>query len=473
MPSYQKWAMKLALGCAASLGTLPAFAADAPSRLVPVPQATSVPQAGAESKAIDLEVIRERYADRSVKVERHVSQDSNLNYINHGPWTMWDPQGNVIAKGESWQGKRHGEWKRFFPATAENADPAAAAGDALTAAEYKEFKRPFTSSATFVDDKMVGNWSVVDADGKPLFSIDLDREIPQGKMVVYHANGQKKREIEFKAGVVNGEWQEWDATGASTRKDLYIEGRRQADAVTKHDSNGEKSSEGTYLYAKEIVKVDSDFWTGGLKLSIAGTEGKTIKQGKWIYWYEDGGKRCEAEYIDDKAVGRHSWWFRNGQKESEGEFIDGQAQGTWVYWHENGQKAAQGDYLNGTKVGRWVRWSDEGQVVENKEHGAGDGRVQNAQNVPGFPSFPNGQVTQGPVTSGQMVPGQTYVIPQPGTTVTPSSGIQPIPQTTVIQQDGTAIQGASMGQPVPQPQPTYVPQYSNSSKKSGGFFRRR
>ncbi|MCC7418782.1 MAG: hypothetical protein IT428_00735, partial [Planctomycetaceae bacterium] len=57
--------------------------------------------------------------------------------------------------------------------------------------------------------------------------------------------------------------------------------------------------------------------------------------------------------------------------------------------------------------------------------------------------------------------------------VTPSSGIQPIPQTTVIQQNGTAIQGASMGQPVPQPQPTYVPQYSNSSKKSGGFFRRR
>ena len=38
----------------------------------------------------EIEVIRERYPNRSVKIEREVTQDAEGNYVNHGSWKMWD-----------------------------------------------------------------------------------------------------------------------------------------------------------------------------------------------------------------------------------------------------------------------------------------------------------------------------------------------------------------------------------------------
>ena len=44
----------------------------------------------AESEAEpETEIIRERYPNRAVKIEREVSQDENGNYINDGYWRMW------------------------------------------------------------------------------------------------------------------------------------------------------------------------------------------------------------------------------------------------------------------------------------------------------------------------------------------------------------------------------------------------
>lgn len=457
MPTYRDFAMSLALGWAVSSGGTAARAADA----VDAPSGQTSPTPAAEAtKAIDLEVIRERYPDRTVKIERHVVQDGNLNYVNHGPWTMWDPSGTVLAKGEYWQGKRHGEWKRYYIEGADGHPQDLPGRDperkdvSFDAPEFKGFKKPFTSSATFVEDKVVGTWSIADADGKTVLSIDLDRNVPQGKAVWYFASGNKQREVDFKQGAVDGEWREWDAEGNQLRNDHYIEGRRQAEAVTKFDS-GEKSSEGTYLYAKESIAVDFDWWTGNFKMQVAGAEGKPIKQGKWNYWYEDGGKRCEAEYVDDKPVARHSWWYRNGQKECEGEFIDGRSQGTWTYWHENGQKAAQGDYHNGIKVGKWIRWSLEGKVAESKDHPYQDAGLQ---------PVPTARTFQ-PST----VPAPVVTYPNPATlqTVSPAQSLQPVPSNVQV------INPQSFQQPSQQYPQGFQPVPQVSRKKGGGIFGRK
>ncbi|MCE9556285.1 MAG: hypothetical protein K8T91_23290, partial [Planctomycetes bacterium] len=38
----------------------------------------------------DVEVVRERYPDGKIKVEREVIRDAEENYVNHGLWKMWD-----------------------------------------------------------------------------------------------------------------------------------------------------------------------------------------------------------------------------------------------------------------------------------------------------------------------------------------------------------------------------------------------
>ena len=60
------------------------------------------------------ETIRERYENGRVKIERGVAQDDRENYVNHGPWRMWDEAGNLVAEGVFRYGKRHGKWVRWY-----------------------------------------------------------------------------------------------------------------------------------------------------------------------------------------------------------------------------------------------------------------------------------------------------------------------------------------------------------------------
>ena len=59
-----------------------------------------------------IEVVRERYPNTHVKIERETTLDSHGNYVNHGSWKMWDTAGNVVAEGQYNMGKRSGQWTR-------------------------------------------------------------------------------------------------------------------------------------------------------------------------------------------------------------------------------------------------------------------------------------------------------------------------------------------------------------------------
>ena len=62
----------------------------------------------------EVEVIRERYPDGKVKVERQVALDANGNYVNHGPWKLYSPSEVVVAEGQYDMGKRVGNWTRWL-----------------------------------------------------------------------------------------------------------------------------------------------------------------------------------------------------------------------------------------------------------------------------------------------------------------------------------------------------------------------
>jgi hypothetical protein len=61
-----------------------------------------------------IEVIRERYPDGVVKIEREVTMDAGGNYVNHGAWRMWKRTGELVAEGHYELGKRVGPWTRTF-----------------------------------------------------------------------------------------------------------------------------------------------------------------------------------------------------------------------------------------------------------------------------------------------------------------------------------------------------------------------
>ena len=61
----------------------------------------------------EVELVRERYLDGKVRIERQVTLNNDGNYVNHGAWKMYSPSGDVVAEGQYNFGERNGMWTRW------------------------------------------------------------------------------------------------------------------------------------------------------------------------------------------------------------------------------------------------------------------------------------------------------------------------------------------------------------------------
>src|SRR5690606_36168466 len=109
-----------------------------------------------------------------------------------------------------------------------------------------------------------------------------------------------------------------------------------------------------------------------------GADGNYRRQGPWTFWYENGQKKAEGAFKDDKKEGPWTYWHVNGQKESEGAYKNGKREGPWTAWYENGQKMAEGAYKDGKREGRWTYWYANGQ--KGAEGAYKDGRRECGRN---------------------------------------------------------------------------------------------
>jgi antitoxin component YwqK of YwqJK toxin-antitoxin module len=326
-------------------------------------------------RELPTEIITERYPNRAVRIERHVAQDEQGNYFNHGPWSQWDENGVLKGSGEFRYGRRHGKWVRWFNANE---------GKIISSPLYKQFSAPFAAEATFDNGKLHGVWSIYDSQGRLASEWQFDEGELHGKSVWYFPSGHKQREVDYQQGQIEGQLLEWAFESEPKQKNsrvqtrqepeyklvakaTYANGRRQA-PHTDYYSPGVKKAEGMYLFAKEITKTTYDFWNGDIFTSVTGKEGVNQRHGQWTYWYKDGGKQMEGEFDQDKPVGKHVWWYSNGQKQAEGEFDAGLETGKWTWWHSNGQKMTEGEFVDGTQVGRWIRWNASGLVEDTRDY---------------------------------------------------------------------------------------------------------
>jgi uncharacterized protein len=311
------------------------------------------------------EVIRERFPNSAVKVERHVTQDAEGNYYNHGLWTQWDEKGRLVGSGEYRYGKRHGRWLRWYGPTE---------AQMLSGPLYKDFQAPFVAEATFEDGVLHGTWKILDSKTRKVCDWEFDHGERSGKSVWYYPSGLKRREVDYRQSEIDGEVVEYSAEQPQkvTLREKYVDGRRLAAQVDNY-APGQKRAEGWILYAKEITKSNYDFWNGVASIQVTGTEGQNQRHGLWTWWHKNGQKQMEGRYEADLPIGKFTWWYANGQKQLQGEYIAGKQNGKFTWWHASGQKQLEGGYVAGQLTGKWTRWNGEGHVVEVGDYTA-DGK---------------------------------------------------------------------------------------------------
>jgi antitoxin component YwqK of YwqJK toxin-antitoxin module len=137
--------------------------------------------------------------------------------------------------------------------------------------------------------------------------------------------------------------------------------------------------------SKNVWKVHDYYMSNKIQMTGAYKSKKlTTKNGHFTYYFENGNKTSEGNYIDDKLEGLWNYWFESGEKKSEGEYSDGEKTGVWYYWYpnsklkskgtykkvgsyayegfyENGITNAKGNITNGKPQGMWVYWNSDGR----------------------------------------------------------------------------------------------------------------
>lgn len=304
----------------------------------------------------EVETIRERYADGTIKIERQVRQDSELNYIRHGVWRYFAEKGGVIAEGFYRNDVMHGSWQRWHR------------GDQLPLfreSPYSDFTGPFLSEAEFKDGKLHGKWMIYDSKQRLISEVSFHDGVRDGTAVWRYPNGQKSRQITFRDGVVDGDLIRWDQEGDITVRKKYVQGRLSSTQTVRFAKSQQVKSEIQYLSPQNVIAEPDDWWHA--KTAKFAVKGKKIRHGKWTTYHKNGKKMATGSYSQGQTNGDYSSWHPNGQLAVQGQYREGKEVGKWTWWHPNGQKQVQGEYVAGSKNGLWVWWDDNGAVAHKRQ----------------------------------------------------------------------------------------------------------
>ena len=334
--------------------SLPPPTNDEPSPLLepggPWPEANAAPEDLDAPSGVGPQVVRLRYPNGAVKVERQVALNPDGDYVNHGRYRLLDPKGVAIAEGAFRYGKAEGPWRRWI---------SPAASESFRQAPYAAFQAPFRSSASFREGRLQGTWVLADRAQRKIFEIEFDDGQRQGRAVWYFPQGDVLREAFYADGLPHGPQRIWRSPGAQPKTYQFEHGRR-VELKENRYANKQPKSRGAYYHPLLRVESEDSWWQS--RLAEFQANGQGYRHGVWRVWHPNGQLQMQGSYEKDKPVGQFSWWHANGQLALQGAYTEGKRDGEWRWWHANGLKRSSGEYFLGAPAGDWAWWNEQGKL---------------------------------------------------------------------------------------------------------------
>lgn len=187
-----------------------------------------------------------------------------------------------------------------------------------------------------------------------------------GKLEIFHLNGQKQKEADYKDGKENGLTTSWDESGKKILVANYKDGKQDGLTTSWNYENGQKK-ETDYKHGERNGLHTTWNKKGYKEAEINYKDG--LQDGLFSVWDENGKQLLEANYKNGEPVGKAFWGERNGlhttlypngQKESEVNYKDGKKDGLHTYWYENGKKKKEINYKDGEKDNLIISWDETG-----------------------------------------------------------------------------------------------------------------
>jgi len=185
-----------------------------------------------------------------------------------------------------------------------------------------------------------GNWKEYYDGGKLRAVGAYDKGKQVGEWVYYYPDGKVEQRGKFsKNGKFDGNWKWYFLDGSLKRDEAYLNGDLDGPTV-EYDEFGNIIRQGEYIEGFEngawVVEIGAFREEGVYKAGL--------KNGIWKFYYTS------------KSVGNSKQLF------FEGGFIDDLPNGKQVYYWENGNKKDEGNYVMGHKEGDWNKYNYDGTI---------------------------------------------------------------------------------------------------------------
>jgi uncharacterized protein len=194
-----------------------------------------------------------------------------------------------------------------------------------------------------------GFWKEYFDDGKLRAQGKFKKDMKEGLWTYYHPNGNVEQEGTYFNGKPEGEWRWYYPDGQTLREENYFNGLEDGD-MTEYDEEGNVLTKGKYIEGKE----DGDWYYRSGDNETEGSYTDGMRTGMWHYYdLAPMGKqktlRFEGRFIEDNPHGKHTYYWENGMKKEEGEYINGRKEGEWVYYNNDGTPFIVVSYRNGAE----------------------------------------------------------------------------------------------------------------------------
>ena len=334
-----------------------------------------------------------------------IQQTNYIDGLAWGKYYEWWPDGAKKVDGTYRYGLMFGRWKFFF----EN-------GKILCAGSYMSGKghRPTKGIDEIPQDGISGlwtywdkegrkveegyytnngiekgNWAFWDIDGKKRLGIKIDHETFKNAIALKHLNGvflvsgpvdgtnivYIQAHGAIRSGRLDGPWIFWDREGLLSSKKYYDKGIPSGQYTTYHPA-GYKLTDGTVAGIDDYGNLIKDgkwiFWdeNGTIKEEVHFNKGK--REGLTTYFSKSGNESAKIVYKDDQPwYGEWTTWYPDGAKKESGTYEDGQKKSPWMAWFDNGQKKYVLNYRNNVRHGLYTEWNRDGRLTKDIEYDNG------------------------------------------------------------------------------------------------------
>ena len=179
---------------------------------------------------------------------------------------------------------------------------------------------------------------------------NYDKDNKTGRWKFYFLNGETEQEGVYRNGKPDGPWRWYYDTGALLREEYYFNGLLDGEMV-EYNENGDIITKGSYIEGKE--EGGWTFRTG--KTLVEGSYAGGMRNGEWKYWDvgpmgEKNILRFEGRFIEDNPQGKHVYYWENGKRKDEGEYVMGRKNGDWIHYYSDGTPFLVVTYKDGREV---------------------------------------------------------------------------------------------------------------------------